>query len=282
MEAIGCDVHDFGDVDYQPSQEDETVKNVRNMKNVIAFNEKLSQKVSKIINEGRMCLTLGGDHSIGVGTVHGHLKAQPETSLLWVDAHADINTPATSNSGNAHGMPLSFHIKELTEYQPELPGFQWHSPMISARNIAFIGLRDVEPYERLIIEKLGMCALSMEEVHGIGIKEAVKYALSRIDPRNTRHLHVSFDIDALDPLEAPSTGTPVRGGLTLREGTELLRSVHRTGRLSAVDIVEVNPLLGSANDLKITLDAARHLAAAAAGYYPGGWAPKGITDIPQS
>lgn len=148
-----------------------------------------------------------------------------------------------------------------------------------------------------------MCALSMEEVHGIGIKEAVKYALSRIDPRNTRHIHVSFDIDALDPLEAPSTGTPgsrtrtkkklgkletypffqiVRGGLTLREGTELLRSVHRTGRLSAVDIVEVNPLLGSASDLKITLDAARHLAAAAAGYYPGGWAPKGVTDIPQS
>lgn len=89
----------------------------------------LSQKVGKIIQDGRMCLTLGGDHSIGVGTVHGHLKVQPETSLLWVDAHADINTPATSNSGNAHGMPLSFHITELTEYQPQMPGFEWHSPM---------------------------------------------------------------------------------------------------------------------------------------------------------
>lgn len=142
----------------------------------------------------------------------------------------------------------------------------------------------------------------MEEVHGIGIKEAVRYALSRIDPRNKRFLHVSFDIDALDPLEAPSTGTPgyikekndatigytqivlliVRGGLTLREGTELLRSVHRTGRLSAVDIVEINPLLGTEYEQKITLEAARHLAAAAAGYYPGGWAPRDVNDIPRS
>lgn len=76
-----------------------------------------------------MCLTLGGDHSIGLGTVHGHLSAQPETSLLWVDAHADINTPATSQSGNAHGMPVSFHIKELTDYQDQLPDFEWHTPM---------------------------------------------------------------------------------------------------------------------------------------------------------
>ena len=121
----------------------------------------------------------------------------------------------------------------------------------------------------------------MEEVHGMGIKEAVKYALSMIDPRNQRNIHVSFDIDALDPLEAPSTGTPVRGGLTLREGTELLRSVHRTGRLSAVDIVEVNPLLGSEVDKQITLDAARHLAAAAVGFYPGGWPPKNVTEIPR-
>ena len=94
------------------------------------FHIKLFMYIFIPILDGRMCLTLGGDHSIGVGTVHGHLKAQPETSLLWVDAHADINTPATSNSGNAHGMPLSFHITELTEYQPELPGFEWHSPML--------------------------------------------------------------------------------------------------------------------------------------------------------
>jgi len=122
----------------------------------------------------------------------------------------------------------------------------------------------------------------MEEVHEMGMKEAVKYALSQIDPENARNLHVSFDIDALDPAEAPSTGTPVRGGLTLREGMELLRSANRTGRLSAVDLVEVNPLIGSQRDQLRTLDAARHLAAAAAGYYPGGWSPKNVTEIPRS
>jgi len=135
---------------------------------------------------------------------------------------------------------------------------------------------------RLIIEKLGICALSMEEVHEMGMKEAVKYALNHIDAENKRNLHISFDIDALDPFEAPSTGTAVRGGLTLREGMDLMRSVSRTGRLAAVDLVEVNPLIGSEQDQQRTLDAARHLAAAAAGYYPGGWSPKNVSEIPRS
>lgn len=281
---IGCDIKDYGDVQYTHIEKEETYSgaNMKNAEHVIGFNKLLSDRVSEIIKDGRLCFTLGGDHSIGVGTVHGHLKTQPETSLLWVDAHADINTPATSVTGHAHGMPVSFHIKELIEYHPELPGFEWHSPMLSAKHVAFIGLRDVDPFERLIIEQLGICALSMEEVHEMGMKEAVKYALSQIDPENARNLHVSFDIDALDPAEAPSTGTPVRGGLTLREGMELLRSANRTGRLSAVDLVEVNPLIGSQRDQLRTLDAARHLAAAAAGYYPGGWSPKNVTEIPRS
>jgi len=284
LEDIGCDIKDYGDIQYNHVKNEGVFNggNVKNAEHVIGFNKLLSDKVSEIIKDGRLCFTLGGDHSIGVGTVHGQLKTHPDTSLLWVDAHADINTPATSVSGNAHGMPVSFHIKELVEYHPELPGFEWHSPMLSAKHIAFIGLRDVDPMERLIIEKLGICALSMEEVHEMGMKEAVRYALSHIDSENKRYLHVSFDIDALDPSEAPSTGTPVRGGLTLREGMDLLRNVNRTGRLSAVDLVEVNPLIGSPRDQQRTLDAARHLAAAAAGYYPGGWSPKNISEIPRS
>jgi len=283
LENIGCDVKDYGDVQYKLAESEEKIVagNFRNIESVIGFNKQLSDHVSEIIKDGRLCLTLGGDHSVGLGTVHGHLKTQAETSILWVDAHADIHTPGTSVSGNAHGMPLSFNIKELTEYQVDLPGFEWHTPMLSAKHIAFVGLRDVDPMERLIIEKLGICALSMEEVHEMGMKEAVRYALSKIDPENKRHLHVSFDIDALDPSEAPSTGTPVRGGLTLREGMDLLRSLSRTGRLSAVDLVEVNPLIGSDSDKLLTLDAARHLAAAAAGYYAGGWSPKGVSEIPR-
>ena len=145
---------DYGDIHYQAEPGTTTVKNIHNMKDIVGFNKQvmsiqtdfncfvklvlefnfffpwqLSEAVCRIIKDGRMCLTLGGDHSIGLGTVHGHLSAQPETSLLWVDAHADINTPATSQSGNAHGMPVSFHIKELTDYQDQLPDFEWHTPM---------------------------------------------------------------------------------------------------------------------------------------------------------
>jgi arginase len=95
-----------------------------------------------------MCLTLGGDHSIGVGTIHGVLSANQNTSVLWIDAHADLNTPLTSPSGNVHGMPVSFCLTELLEYHCQFPEFDWHKPNLSARNIAFIGLRDVDPYER--------------------------------------------------------------------------------------------------------------------------------------
>lgn len=107
-----------------------------------------------MIGGGRMCLTLGGDHSIGVGTVHGAVAALPETSVLWIDAHADLNTPLTSPSGNVHGMPVSFCLKELAEFHTPLAGVDWHAPQLSAQHIAFIGLRDVDPYEKFANDSL--------------------------------------------------------------------------------------------------------------------------------
>lgn len=281
LESLGFDVQDFGDVVFELPDGDHEHMGAKHLRSVMGFNEMLSKRVAQVIGGGRMCLTLGGDHSIGVGTVHGAVAALPETSVLWIDAHADLNTPLTSPSGNVHGMPVSFCLKELAEFHTPLAGVDWHAPQLSAQHIAFIGLRDVDPYEKLIIDQLNLCAISMEELHSVGLAEALKYALSRIDPDGKRHLHVSFDIDALDPLEAPSTGTPVRGGLTLREGVQLLRTVQRTGRLTAVDIVEVNPLLGSPSQVQSTLEAARHLAAAAAGHYLGGFPPTNNRQIPR-
>ncbi|XP_060517350.1 arginase, hepatic [Cylas formicarius] len=262
-------IRDYGNVAYDVAADLET-NNVPNMKgyaHVAACNREISKNVSDIIRDGRICITLGGDHSLGIGTVDGHLKAMNENvCVLWVDAHADLNTNKTSGSGNVHGMPMAILAKELCDYWPYLPGMDWQKPVLSLRNVAYVGLRSVDSYERLIIEKLGINAFGMEDVENFGITNVVDMALKRIDPDSSRSIHVSFDIDSLDSLEAPSTGTSVRGGLTLREGIQLMEMVHRTGRLNGVDLVEVNPNIGSELDVGRTVEAAIHVIMASLGY----------------
>lgn len=126
--------------------------------------------------------------------------------MLWIDAHADLNTNKTSDSGNVHGMPMALLAKELSDYWPYLPGLDWQKPVMSIRNVAYIGLRSVDTYERLVIDKLGVTAFGMEDVENYGITTVVNMALDKIDPDQNRSIHVSFDIDSLDALEAPSTG----------------------------------------------------------------------------
>lgn len=143
----------------------------------------------------------------GVGTVDGHIRAKSENiAVLWIDAHADLNTNKTSATGNVHGMPMALLARELSDYWPYLPGMDWQRPMISIRNVAYIGLRSVDTYERLVIDKLGIVAFGMEDVEKYGIADVVSMALDRIDPDRNRSIHVSFDIDSLDAIEAPSTG----------------------------------------------------------------------------
>lgn len=138
----------------------------------------------------------------------GHVKAKDNNvCILWVDAHADLNTNKTSPTGNTHGMPLALLATELSDYWPYLPGMDWQKPVTSIRNIAYIGLRSVDAYERLIIDKLSIAAYGMEDIQNYGMAAVVNMALRRIDPQGKRSIHVSFDIDSLDKLEAPSTGT---------------------------------------------------------------------------
>jgi len=280
LRGLGCDVKDFGDVTYEQI-EGLTVKNMTALGHIAACQKEVSDSVIRILNEGRMCLTIGGDHSCGIGTIDGHVKAKGNIALLWVDAHADLNTNATSPTGNVHGMPVALLAKELSDYWPYLPGMEWQQPRLSLRNIAYIGLRDVDPYERLAIDKFAITAFGMEDVVRYGITDVINMALRRIDPNNNLPLHVSFDIDSLDVLEAPSTGTPVRGGLSLREGIQIMEESYKTQRLSAVDLVEVNPKLGSPADVKITLEAAMHIIRAAVGYNRRGHSPENATDLPR-
>lgn len=258
-------IHDYGNVAYKVLDRHESIPNMKEYNEMVSCNKEVSRKVEQLLRDGHICLTLGGDHSIAVGTVDGHVKAKQEICILWIDAHADLNTNKTSDSGNIHGMPLAILASELSDYWPYLPGMDWQKPVISLRNLAYIGLRSVDPYERMVIDKLGITAFGMADVEEHGIHSVIEMALRAIDPDKTRSIHVSFDIDALDTLEAPSTGTSVRGGLTLREGIHLMEMVHDTGRLSAMDLVEVNPDLGTEQDVKKTVDAAIQIISAAFG-----------------
>ncbi|WEW55156.1 Arginase, catabolizes arginine to ornithine and urea [Emydomyces testavorans] len=213
---------------------------------VSAVTQQLSKQVYEHAREGKFVLTLGGDHSVAIGTISGTAKAirerlGREMAVLWVDAHADINTPEASPSGNIHGMPLAFLTGLVREERKDVFGWLEPDHLISTRKLVYIGLRDVDREEKKILRENGIKAFSMHDVDKHGIGRVVEMALGHIGQDTP--IHLSFDVDGLDPLWAPSTGTPVRGGLTLREGDFIAECVHQTGSLIAMDLVEVNPSL---------------------------------------
>lgn len=221
-------------------------RNMKNPRAVSAVTQKLSSQVYEHAREGRFVLTLGGDHSIAIGTVSGTAKAIRERlgrdmAVIWVDAHADINTPETSDSGNIHGMPVAFLTGLATDEADKPFGWIAEDQKISTAKLVYIGLRDVDRGEKKILRDNNIKAFSMHDIDRHGIGKVMDMALGWIG-RDTP-IHLSFDVDALDPMWAPSTGTPVRGGLTLREGDFIAESVHETGNLVALDLVEVNPSL---------------------------------------
>merc|ERR1719300_823198 len=254
-------VTDFGDVEISKETSDSSLQ-----REVARFGEIAYGIVKREITNGNFVLSLGGDHSISIGTVAGHLAADPDCVVVWVDAHSDINTLSSSQSGNMHGMPLSFNIQQLQEEFPH-PDMNWLTPKLPTSQLVYVGLRDVDEPEKEILADLNIKAFYMEDVDRLGIVEVVEEALKSVDPHGTRNIHLSFDIDSLDPKDAPATGTAVGGGLTLREGLILCNMVHRTGRLKAVDMVEVNPSLASNKaGAEKTVNAANDLLMAALGF----------------
>lgn len=236
-------VHAYGEL---MPEDDPDHRNMKKPRAVSAVTKQLASQVYEHARDGRFVLTLGGDHSIAIGTIAGTAKATRERigrdiAVIWVDAHADINTPETSDSGNIHGMPVAFLTGLATE-TPENP-FGWikDDQRISVSKLVYIGLRDVDRGEKKILRDNNIKAFSMHDIDRHGIGKVMDMALGWIG-RDTP-IHLSFDVDALDPMWAPSTGTPVRGGLTLREGDFIAECVHGTGSLIALDLVEVNPSL---------------------------------------
>jgi len=188
-------------------------------------------------------LTVGGDHSIGSATLTGIASNKPDLAVVWVDAHADCNTPSTSPSGNYHGMSLAH---ALGWFGGEVAGFEWLSehlkkvgPILEDR-VALVGIRDLDDNERLLLKNSGLHVFTMQDIDRHGIGTIMEKALERIDPKGVRPMHLSFDIDACDPSCAPGTGTLARGGLSFREAHYVCERLAATSRLGSMDMVEVN------------------------------------------
>ncbi len=212
-------------------------------------------------------INLGGDHSIAMGSIAGMTRQYPDLAVIWIDAHADINTPKSTVTGNLHGCPVSF-LLQLPDCKG-IRGFEWlesealkvgtpSNSFLTPDRIGYLGLRDVEPQEQEIMQKLNIAAAYMNDIARCpdGIIGCLKKILQRIDPEGKRPLFVSFDIDGIDPRWAPSTGTPVERGISLDEALLVCRKIRRTGRLVGMDLVEVNPELGSPDDQRLTLSTA--------------------------
>ena len=213
----------------------------------------LADVVEAELKNKRFPLIVGGDHSIGIGSLAGILRAQPSTGVIWVDAHVDLNTPEMSESGNMHGMPIGLLMEGLADnVHAEIPGLEWLAPSddgtkpprLQPDSIVYIGLRDVDKAERAVIRDLGIKAFTMYDIDHYGIGAVMDKALDWLLGKNPkRPIHLSYDIDACDPIHAPATGTAVRGGLTYREAHFICECVSKSGALASAEIVEVNPTL---------------------------------------
>ncbi|KAJ3396245.1 Arginase, catabolizes arginine to ornithine and urea [Lobulomyces angularis] len=239
------------------------VVDTRHIKNA-SFVSKTCQTIHEQIKKhaalGQMILTLGGDHSLGMATVSGTAAVHKNLGVIWVDAHADINTVDSTDTGNLHGCPVSF----LTGLTGQVEGFEWLKPCLETNKICFIGLRDVDEPEKKILKENNIKAFSMYHVDKYGISKVVEMCLEYLGKDTP--IHLSFDVDALDPSVAPSTGTPVRGGLSFREGHYICEALHESGQLVGIDIMEVNPALALSDEQQIqTINVGCSLARSALG-----------------
>jgi arginase len=237
LEKLGIEVTDHGNLRVPvPESASVAEQNAKYLPIIKKVCGELAELVYDVVETGRFPLVLGGDHSIAMGTIAGVARARGKApGVIWVDAHGDINTPLTSPSGTVHGMPVHFALQE-------------HA--VDPSRMVFIGLRDVDEGEKRTIRELGVKAFTMADVDRRGMANVVDEALT-IVAEGENSVHVSFDMDGVDPQEAPGVGTPVRGGLTYRESHVLMEGVSQSGTLGSLEITEINPILDRENSTAI-------------------------------
>ncbi|MEP6962715.1 MAG: arginase [Acidobacteriota bacterium] len=245
---LGYQVEDLGNVTVdQPEAAPAGPTQARYLSQIAHTCARLSEIVENAADRNRVPLVLGGDHSIAVGTIAGlarhYARQRKKIGVIWIDAHADMNTPDSSPSGNVHGMPLACCIGRGPV---ELTSLAGHTPMVDPANVAIVGLRSVDDVERLNVRQTGVNPFTMRDIDEQGLLAVIRQAI-HVASLGTAGFHVSFDMDSVDPSEAPGVGTPVPGGLTYREAHLAMELIGDSGAMTSVEMVEVNPIMDVSN-----------------------------------
>lgn len=244
MQELGYRVKDMGNLDVpQPETRDAGESRLKYLEQVRTVCDELRKLVRDALQEGALPVILGGDHSLAMGSVAGAVEAQGPVGCIWFDAHGDMNTDETTPSGNIHGMPLA---ASLGYGHRDLTGIGGFSPKLLPDHVVLVGARSIDPDERELIRQSGMRVFTMADVDEQGIGAVMRKAVE-IAKSGTKGVHLSVDLDAMDPMYAPGVGTPVNGGFTYREGHLAMEVLCAAGCVTSVDFVEVNPILDSRN-----------------------------------
>lgn len=245
LEAIGHEVIDEGDIYVDARQPAESGDaRLKNLSEVVKANTSLAEKVEDVLKKEHFPLVFGGDHSVAIGTLAGLATKYKNLGVIWYDAHADINTHETSPSGNIHGMPLAVSIGLGDERLVNL-----HQPgqKVKPENIVMIGVRSIDPGERALIKAQGIKVYTMHEIDKYGMTKVMQDAIDYLKKKELDGVHLSLDLDALDPLYTPGVGTPVPGGISYRESHLAMEMLEESGLVTSAEFVEVNPILDEKN-----------------------------------
>ncbi|MEK3889056.1 arginase [Bacillus sp. FSL K6-3431] len=244
LENLHFEVEDLGDIPVRKREKNvENISSLRNLDSVVLANISLAKVVDEVIGKGNFPLVIGGDHSIAIGTIAGVARHYNQLGVIWYDAHGDLNTQETSPSGNIHGMPLAV---SLGIGHPSLTNIGGYKPKIRPENIVIIGARDLDQGEKELIKEKNIKVYTMHEIDRLSMTKVIEEAIIYLKGR-TDGVHLSFDLDCLDPHDAPGVGTPVLGGVSYRESHLAMEMFAESGLITSVEFVEVNPILDERN-----------------------------------
>lgn len=244
LERLGHTINDLGNIEIaQPERVHTSDSTLRNLTAVAEGNQKLADSVDKVIENKDFPLVFGGDHSIAIGTLAGVSKHYENLGVIWYDAHGDLNTSDTSPSGNIHGMPLAVSLGIGDE---SLTGIGGYTPKVKPENIVIIGARSLDEGERELIKERGIKVFTMHEVDRMGMTKVMEEAINYLKDK-TDGVHLSLDLDGLDPSDAPGVGTPVMGGISYRESHLAMEMLAESNLITSAEFVEVNPILDDKN-----------------------------------
>jgi arginase len=244
IRALGRPTVDWGNVETAvPEAADPVDERARFLPDIRATCERVARLVRRAVEEDHLPLVLGGDHSVALGTLGGLAAKLGPGGVIWIDAHGDLNTPETSPSGNVHGMGLA---AALGRAGSRFESSDWPLPAVDPTRVALVGVRALDDGERALLRELDARVYTMSDVDRFGIERAIRESLAHV--AGPGFVHVSLDMDAIDPEVAPGVGTPVRGGLSYREAHLALELVAESGLAGSLEVVEVNPILDRENE----------------------------------